>query len=566
MNQDENLYQKVIADYKITNSVKKTAQNVGTSLVRAQRILITEGLWSSHTSECVGELFKQGMSTSEIADKLVISEKTVQAYLPYTRTEIGYGENRSYDSQKSEDYRRRMHMAADSQVSNKFDEIVRQSKKDDEPTGKIKVMTKDELLQVRGKLDEERVKQKESEDMSDKKYSVLKLRLSLNLEGTDVKDRVVLNRYGKVKQGIIRDVLVPADITLHALHYVIQRAFGWQNSHLHQYLLPEEVFQKMTGGKNQPDEYGRTLYDGKLTDWIDLCGVYFRFPCDDFEDIYWDDDYKQGVSIRTWLRKKYTSPYSYGGKWEHYAFANATAKSLITENPVIRITPSFDEWMEMKKKGIDPSKQKDKMIPVTDATIEQIGMGFEGRMDELLERLKVTEVLAAKDEKISNDIRAAVQFVAKRQAKTNEEIEVTPVTKFLKYNYDYGDGWEVDIVMEGKYYTKNRLDTAIEGNIDGFVVIPNDESLIEEARAYDMNDQLQEETLSKIIQTVEIKGKPTCIYADGLPVMDDVGGIHGYIDFLMTSRLGEPEERDDIRDWASGMGWTGRMYKPENIL
>ena len=109
--------------------------------------------------------------------------------------------------------------------------------------------------------------------MSEQKYSVLKLRLSLNLEETDVKDRVVLNRYGKVKQGIIREVLVPADITLHALHYVIQRAFGWQNSHLHQYLLPEEVFQKMTGGKNRPDEYGRTLYDGKLTDWIDLISI-----------------------------------------------------------------------------------------------------------------------------------------------------------------------------------------------------------------------------------------------------------------------------------------------------
>ena len=170
--------------------------------------------------------------------------------------------------------------------------------------------------------------------MSDQKYSVLKLRLSLNLEETDLKDRVVLNRYGKVKQGIIREVLVPADITLHALHYVIQRAFGWQNSHLHQYLLPEEVFQKMTGGRNRPDEYGRTLYDGKLTDWIDLCGVYFRFPCNDFEDIYWDDDYKQGVSIKTWFRKKYTAPYSYGGKWEHYAFANATVPkvSLLTGN------------------------------------------------------------------------------------------------------------------------------------------------------------------------------------------------------------------------------------------
>ena len=566
MEQDENLYHRVISDYQITHSVKKTAQNVGTSLVRAQRILITEGLWSSQTSERVGELFKQGMSTSEIAEKLVISEKTVQAYLPYTRTESGYGESRSYDSKKSEDYRRRMHIAADSQVSNKFDEMGRQSIYDDDRAGTIRVMTKHDLLQVREKLDKERINQKESEDMSDQKFSVLKLRLSLNLEGTDIKDRVVLNRYGKVKQGIIREVLVPADITLHALHYVIQRAFGWQNSHLHQYLLPEEVFQNMTGGKNRPDEYGRTLYDGKLTDWIDLCGVYFRFPCDDFEDIYWDDDYKQGVSIRTWLRKKYTSPYLYGGKWEHYAFANATAKSLITENPVIRVTPSFDEWMEMKKNGMDPSKQKDKMIPVTDATIEQIGMGFEGRMDELLERLKVTEVLAAKDEKIPDDIRAAVQFVAKRQSKTKEEIEVTPITKSLKYNYDYGEGWEVDIVMEEKYYTKNRLDTAVEGNVDGFVVIPNEESLIEEARAYDMNNQPQEDTLSKLIQTVEIKGKPICIFADGLPVMDDVGGIHGYVDFLMTSRLGNPEERDDIRSWASGMGWTGRMYKPENIL
>ena len=105
MVQDENLYQKVIADYRITNSVKKTAQNVGTSLVRAQRILITEGLWSSHTSEQVGELFRKGMTTSEIAKQLVISEKTVQAYLPYTRTETGYGESRSYNSKKSEDYR-----------------------------------------------------------------------------------------------------------------------------------------------------------------------------------------------------------------------------------------------------------------------------------------------------------------------------------------------------------------------------------------------------------------------------------------------------------------------------
>ena len=40
----DNLYQRVIDVYRRTVSVKKTAETVGTTLVRAQRILITEGL------------------------------------------------------------------------------------------------------------------------------------------------------------------------------------------------------------------------------------------------------------------------------------------------------------------------------------------------------------------------------------------------------------------------------------------------------------------------------------------------------------------------------------------
>ena len=35
----------------------------------------------------------------------------------------------------------------------------------------------------------------------------------------------------------------------------------------------------------------------------------FRFPCEDYEDIYWDDDYKASMSVKNWLRKKYTGPY-----------------------------------------------------------------------------------------------------------------------------------------------------------------------------------------------------------------------------------------------------------------
>lgn len=35
---------------------------------------------------------------------------------------------------------------------------------------------------------------------------------------------------------IIRDILVPSDMTLYAL----QRAYGWTNSHLHSFILPSD--------------------------------------------------------------------------------------------------------------------------------------------------------------------------------------------------------------------------------------------------------------------------------------------------------------------------------------
>ena len=42
---------------------------------------------------------------------------------------------------------------------------------------------------------------------------------------------------------IWRRVLVPADITLAKLHSVIQTAMGWEDVHLHQFRVEEEVYQ-----------------------------------------------------------------------------------------------------------------------------------------------------------------------------------------------------------------------------------------------------------------------------------------------------------------------------------
>ena len=49
-------------------------------------------------------------------------------------------------------------------------------------------------------------------------------------------------------------------------------------------------------------------------------------------------------------------------------------------------------------------------------------------------------------------------------------------------------------------------------------------------------------------------------------VMDDVGGMGGYIDFLQNLKHGDPEERKELRDWATYMGWTGKLPKPESLL
>ena len=49
-------------------------------------------------------------------------------------------------------------------------------------------------------------------------------------------------------------------------------------------------------------------------------------------------------------------------------------------------------------------------------------------------------------------------------------------------------------------------------------------------------------------------------------LMDDVGGIHGYIDFLRTIHGNDPDEREDMKSWGRWMGWTGRMNKPETLL
>lgn len=548
MAKDE-LYQKIIDDYKVTGSVKRTAENLGTTLVRAQRVLITEGLWSSDTSEAVWQLYQKGLTVREIAEKLYVTEKTVQAYLPYTK---GYYSDteKSDDALRSSDYRNRKQNAADIRVH-----FVENGEKMKEV--KFYSDIKDGLRPM--ELPERHIV---------KEPSVFRLHLELNLGHPNEADREILKRYGKAYQGISRDILVREDMTLHALHYAIQRAFGWENSHLHRFSFSTETFNMLTGGPsgNDPGKTWTEMYDGSPMKWAELVGTYFRFPTDDLDDLYWDDNYNGEVSIKSWLKRKYTRNYYYGGDSEHFIIARRRA--IVFEN---RYKKQFADGMtiaDMGAKGL-----------------------FEQEPNELLERLKIGEVLFPSgvgkpdagilDKQIEvrrelfdkfngkYDDDGFPKVIRKGYAYMDEvpwgedDKRVLPVTDELLYFYDYGDGWEVRITCTDGFYINNRYDD----NPDGLTVaVMDDKRAMEEMRIYDICDKRIEGEEAADIAKVHVYDKPECIAVDGLPVMDDVGGPYGYISFLQELHEGEPEEREENKTWARGMGWTGRMPKAKSVL
>ena len=509
----DDVYYKVIETYKQVKSIKTTADLVGTTLVRTQRILITEGLWHSKSSDQVVTLYNSGKSVKVIAQLLCISEKTVQTYLPYVRSHKGYGgDNRSDEALRSENYRNRNKSAAQKQV------MMNDSLGD---IDQVNACKNTKIMLHSGEVRDRSASKKNiiADDLYDSQMneepSVLRLSLSLDMgifnSPLAEEEKQILSRYGKVEKGITREILVPADITLHALNYAIQKAFGWQNSHLHHFRLPEDIFQGLTGGKNKADRYGYLEYDGKYQDFVKLCGLYFRSPSYDLEDIYWDDDYKDNESIKSWFKKKYTGPYKYKGYSEHYHHAHKAAMELL--------------------------KQLDK-----DAQIQDVLLMVDGRIYELLERLPVMQVLYPFNISEDKELLKKIDEIAKKQALELVNIPIVPVTDNLYYEYDYGDGWEVNIKLMDCYY------------------------MDQQQVAYNMDNLAQSEELSSKIATVIDKMKPVCIAVDGLPVLDDVGGIHGYIDFMKNLHEGSKEEKEELKVWASFMGWTGRMNRAEKVL
>lgn len=500
---DELFFQSVVDAYHACHeSLRDTAKAMQLSRTKVRKILITMGTIESDITERALALREKGYASDEIADELGVSAATLSTYMPYGER-VYNREEKTKNAIRVKNCLARQVIAAENQVGRGVKKEKKRISGNDEKAEKERTL--------------------EMEEMKGGKV----LKLHLELMDFDEEELEILRKYGRAQEGISRDILVPAEMPLHNLHYAIQKAFGWQNSHLHQFRYEEELFDG--------------LFDDHFITWMAFCGLYFRFPSNDVEDdYYWDDDYEEGYSFKSWLRSKYTGPYYYGGKKEHFMMAQMRARIFLEDNKTVEIGPSLDEIMAGKK-GRTSYK-------IEEVTMEAMKSYFIGGMNELLERVPVGQLIGmeqtnseeltacVKDallsynanlKKLAECIRCEGDLAALLEA---TDYPALPLSDCLIYRYDYGDDWTVKIRVVGE----------AEGELRDRV--------------------LKEE-------------RPICVAADGLPVMDDAGGVHGYCEFLKTVKgKGEDggrcafESKEDAKAWGRMMGWTGRMSKAENIL
>ena len=402
---------------------------------------------------------------------------------------------------------------------------------------------------------------------------VMRLHMELysDYESEDIKE--TLHQYGGVKCGdrISRDVVVPSDLPLYALHYVIQRAFGWENSHLHQFTLPNDRMLAMTGNT--------------LTLWSVMVGIVFRSPLMGEDEQFWADDYHSG-SFKNWLRKKYTGPYLSQCHGEGLISCQEDMMQLDMEEEYYLLyerqndLPDGDEFLT----SVRPVRVG-KPLPLNQSTahrVESVKMKaipadgirqiFEQDPFALLERLPLCFVLASGQDKLpemcdgqekkalENNICHSVfemyyslekyirNVIAAQIDSPMRQVMPMPCTDTLLYEYDFGDGWCIKI-------------TASENCPD----------LVESGRV----TQLE---LDRANVKCRETYRPVLIAKDGEMLMDDVGGLNGYAEFLRTinpdmdsltgadERADAKQQKKEMLEWAKGMGWKKEKISDFNLL
>ena len=69
--------------------------------------------------------------------------------------------------------------------------------------------------------------------------------------------------------------------------------------------------------------------------------------------------------------------------------------------------------------------------------------------------------------------------------------------------------------------------------------------------------RVTEKGIREAVQRVCVLARPVILAADGYPLIDDCGGIDGYVESLRAIEDGDK----DSKAWAEGMGWKKKIDK-----
>lgn len=515
---------EIIRLYQETGSIRRTAKLSGKCYRRVKKELLNKRLWSSETTEEVQKMKEQGKKDGKIAEELGIEKKNLYNYIPYKRRKgRGYDEiPETSEAIRSYNYRKRMEIAEtgqrkrseerkkvaaledyrvnltigrgynfyssllfgggldppeqDTHDNNTFScpipviQRISEYNLFEYVDGSVIESYVPELFRNSGMLVESNPNIGYDIDMfSSEKYY---LRLSLDLGKRE--GMAILKDVGQVENGIIRDILVPGNLPLGILHLMVQRAFGWQDYHWHEFELSDKELIRIT--------------DGTLYGFLKLAGEIFQISSPShlpFRDDRWYHPAEAGLSegFRTWLKKQYARK---NIPWSDYK----KARFLAAEDAFSFCQAEFP----LLHKELGSSYKK---VPIKKF------LKYAPLSKGLLEAASVKDVFRH--------------------------------TKDFYYMYDpFGDKWKVKISL---LLTKQP---------DGGVITPK------------------------------------CIFTDGLPVLEDIGGIKGYVKLLSDVQHTKTRDIDWTSAFTNGMdalpysrrrlaeamdkGWCKRSIPAKSVL
>ncbi len=621
---------------KPEGSIRETALHFSMTRSKVQKILVTTKDYSTAQTREIQSLRESGLSVKEIAKRLNLSTATVSSSLPYSSRFYGTVQpsehTRAVREYRANEKARAERVKEKKKESWEEKESVEQVKRFDserkKETVKKEAVKKETMgKETTGKETTGKETKKMSGHLSRKTGLYLLpydlMRLHVEMLGFSENESKILHEIGSLKRDntITRDILVPSKMPLSSLHFTLQRALGFQETHLHCFSLEEEYLKKITGNSME------TL--------LNLLGIVFTYRWGYGLPYHWPD-YKKG-SYKKWLRKQYTAPWEYIGDeiWEFYPSLEPSQRTsyldLVSKDEVffklyrlqgedyreawvrenygfhdIRSARSMDV-QEVESKYVkwesDENGRNWKVVPCSQEDpdayfIEKVRLRdmnvaeglfalFSEERDPcyLIDRLPLDMVLAPSSDYLPFDEKGnPVHMVTGRRALpkiTEKQIQkaireyqtIYPkaFTDHIIYNYDYGDNWQFRI-------------TASRGCSD----------LVERG-------VVTRSAFTRAVQKASREGHPVLLAKDGDMLVEDVGGKEGFVSFLsflnlgpdevvklrrdfpedyeeiLASRIEEMEEedeeynengltREELFRWALSQGWHKNDGKDINLL